>query len=233
MSHLDEYIMECIGDSLFVSVTGSGGKTSLLKLLGHSFKERGDSVLLSTTTKFQSPDCYDWGVDQAAESLEKLNPQDGRSCLYGKVHTPGSKWMCPGMQELGAASIFFDVTLVEADGSGKMPLKFHTERDPVIHPLSDYTIALFGAFSVGKMRKEVAFGYEGEDGIVDKAFLESYLQNQECILKGNPDLILVNGMDAVTEEAREILYSLDWPKVPIVFGSIQRNEMERVINGEC
>ena len=51
------------GEHSVISVSGAGGKTSTLRLLATKFKERGLSVLITTTTKFQGPKQFDWDCD--------------------------------------------------------------------------------------------------------------------------------------------------------------------------
>ena len=46
----------------FISITGSGGKTSLIKGFSRFLGALGKSVLITTSVKIQSPCCYDWGT---------------------------------------------------------------------------------------------------------------------------------------------------------------------------
>ena len=51
-----------------IAVTGGGGKTTLLSLYGRYLAERGLSVMITTTTKVQSPTFHDYGQDRTSEN---------------------------------------------------------------------------------------------------------------------------------------------------------------------
>ena len=47
----------------FVSVTGGGGKTSFMASFGKHLRDKGLSVLITTTTKVMSPRLHKYGQD--------------------------------------------------------------------------------------------------------------------------------------------------------------------------
>ena len=63
MERLSEALDGIISGDRFISITGGGGKTSLLKCLASYYRDKGEKVLMTTTTKFQSPLFFRWDAD--------------------------------------------------------------------------------------------------------------------------------------------------------------------------
>lgn len=230
MEKLSEVLAEIVGEKrAFLTITGGGGKTTLLNVLGRGYARKGFSVLLTTTTKFQSPACYAWDVEESGTEEEDLHPEKGKVALFGKPFNE-EKWSSPSFASLSAVSEAFDVVITEGDGSRHRPLKFHTERDPVIHPESQMTIAVLGGWCLGKTASEVAFGDYGEERVVDDAFLKDYLASPGGLLKGNVKLIVVNGFDTLSKAQQETYLNLDWKGIPVLLGNIEKDELIRTVN---
>ena len=195
--HLTSFLEPYCGR--FISITGGGGKTSLLSLLGRYFRNQGKSVLLTTTTKLMSPRLHDYGQDIIFEDESVLGyrPEKGQTVFYAEHSTMDmKKWIAPREEVLSALSSFYDVIISEADGSRGLPVKIHTERDPVINPMTDTTIAVMGLWAVGDKICSSVFG-DGRDGIVDKDYVQWYLDAEEGLLKGmkGNKVIVFNGAD--------------------------------------
>lgn len=195
----------------FVSITGGGGKTTLMIESARYFKEKGLSVLVTTTTKVISPYILDYGQDRVFddESILSHVPKAGEVVFYAHVFENGNKWCSPGFENLSLLYEMYDVVLCEADGSKRLPVKIHTARDPQIHPLTNATIGVFGMWALWCSVQDVVFGpcCQGlRDGIVDASFLDWYFSNPEGILKGlSPGLsgrrvVLFNGGDLGCDE---------------------------------
>lgn len=227
-----DYICSCIDDPSFISVTGGGGKTSLLLSLSEHYSARGKSVLLTTTTKFQSPEFFDWKVDSfySDDSVFPDEPFPGPCrVLFGKRYEKDErKWCSPDIDALQKASKLFDVTVSEADGARRLPLKIHTDRDPVIPGFSTFTIAVMGISAIGKPVAESVFGGFGE-GCVDSDFLKAYIADPRGILKGNPSLILINGAEEASQYQLNTVENAPWPNIPVVAGSIRDNTIVKRI----
>lgn len=182
----------------FVSVTGGGGKTSFLIFFSKVLKEEGKSVLLTTTTKIEPPWRREWGVDRVFSDSSVLChvPRPGEAVLYAIPFSEG-KWSAPGEEDLAKLSGMYDVVIAEADGSRHRPLKVHTKRDPVIHPLTTATVAVLGLWGIGKEIKTAVFGDERE-GTVDDEYLDWYIKAPEGLLKGlrGNKLVLLNGAES-------------------------------------
>lgn len=208
-------------DSRIISLTGGGGKTSLLCLLVAHFRKEGLSVLASTTTKMQDPAGYPYPVDRVFldDRVLSYKPESGEAVFWAEPCSP-EKVKAPEREKLLTVSSFYDKVILEADGARRLPLKKHTERDPVILKGS-FTIAVMGLSALGKRREDACFGEEGE-GVVDAAYLQNLIDDPAGALKGGARLLVLNQWDAIGEAERKEALLLAAP-VPILYASVQND----------
>lgn len=162
-----------------ISVIGSGGKTTFLRLLAESLPGR---VLLTTTTHIEPFPGIPLVESAAGETEENLLDRleaalkEARVvCLGTPMETGadgGKKSGRPGPAPAGPArgrigklsgppvdpgvfSPLFDHILVEADGSRRHPLKAHRPFEPVISPATSLTVCLAGLSGLGRRPEEV------------------------------------------------------------------------------
>ena len=123
------------------------------------------------------------------------------------------KWLSPRLEVLSALYGFYDVIIAEADGSRGLPLKIHTERDPVIHPLTSATVAIMGGWGIGDKIYSAVFG-DGREGIVDSSYLSWYMAAPEGLCKGmtGNKAILINGAEELSEDRMSMLRGLSYPE---------------------
>lgn len=212
----------------FISITGGGGKTTLLSLIGKELAERGLSVLLTTTVKVMSPYLHNYSADLIFEDEKVLGhvPEKGKIVFYAEHHTLDmKKWIAPRMETLDILSSFYDVVISEADGSRGLPLKIHTERDPVIHPRTTAVIAVMGLWGVGDKAYSSAFG-EDRDIIIDADYLDWYLSDPEGLTKGfqGRNAIVFNGAESSDENTFRMLESLTYPDNTRVFAASEKED---------
>jgi len=126
-----------LGDRELVSITGAGGKTSLMLALGSRLSSRY-RVVLTTTTHL--------GKDQVPRGMKLLvgNLDEVMAELQACLEKPGCVAAAGGIEEgklVGFApsevDTFFesglaDVVIVEADGSKGFPVKGYADHEPVI-----------------------------------------------------------------------------------------------------
>lgn len=145
----------------FISVIGSGGKTSFLRYFASHLEGR---VILTTSTHiYPFPDMplVKTGTENSPVSREQIL-QEIRSALArsrviclgqplsnGKLASPS-----PAIS-FEALSLEADYVLVEADGSAGHPLKAHRSFEPVIPACSTMTVCLAGASGIGKPVSQV------------------------------------------------------------------------------
>ena len=216
MGLMDE--MEAVlvsGSHSFISITGGGGKTTFMSAFGSYLRDKGLCVLITTTTKVMSPRLYKYGQDIifSGESVLGFRPDRPMMVFYAEKSTMDmKKWLSPREEVLSALYGYYDVIISEADGSRGLPLKIHTERDPVIHPLTTATVAVIGAWGIGDKIYSAVFG-DGREGIVDAHYLDWYLHSEEGLTKGmaGKKAILINGAESLSDDKLSILRGLEYP----------------------
>ena len=197
----------------FVSLSGGGGKTTLMVALASYYRNLGKRVLMTTTTKIMSPAFHDYGADHVFgdDSVLDFFPDSACSVLYALRNDETGKWTSPPLQQLDALRERYDVMINEADGSRRLPLKIHTPRDPVIPAFTTDTVCITGVWGIGRTACEVSFG-DGRNIPVDGEYLQWYVDDPEGLLKGSIPgrrTILFNGAEAFS--APEILKKLKYP----------------------
>ena len=197
----------------FVSLTGGGGKTTMMVGLATYLKSVGKKVLMTTTTKIMSPAFHDYKADLLFRDVSVLDyvPDKPCSVLYALGNEQTNKWRCPPIDNLRLLQGRYDVIVNEADGSKRLPLKVHTQRDPVVPDFCTYTISVTGLWGIGKQACEVSFG-DDRPILVDSSYLQWYLDNPEGLLKGSLQdrrAIVFNGAEAFDDV--NLLRRLSYP----------------------
>lgn len=210
-----------------VSITGAGGKTSLLCLLAKAYAEKGLRVLVTTTTKVQHPDTYPFPISKVFldDTIQLYAPRQGEAVFYAHPLLP-VKVTSPGVDRILGLSDRYDIILCEADGARRCPLKYHTSRDPVVLPGS-FPLAVMGLSGWGKRREDACFGYTGE-GVVDLPFLDFLAGDPEGALKGGAKLLLLNQYETLPPEGRSALDGFSCP-VPAWCVSVLQSKFFRTV----
>lgn len=135
-----------------ISITGSGGKTSLMFYLANILKKKG-SVLITTSTKIKVPEKNQ--VDELFLSFDAYQKKDYKNKIVGIGQKPDgvNKLKSIGENNLKTIAKDFDYIIIEADGCRNLPLKFWKEYEPVIY---DFTKKLIGIFSIKVYGKEIS-----------------------------------------------------------------------------
>ena len=198
----------------FVCLTGGGGKTTLMIGLAAYLKKLGKRVLITTTTKIMSPHLLDYGADRifADDDVLTLIPREPICVLYAASDGTMNRWTSPPIENLEVLRERYDAIICEADGSKRLPLKVHTDRDPVIPAFSTDTVAITGLWGIGAKASEVSFG-DDRDIVVDSDYLQWYVDNPQGLLKGSIEghrTILFNGADECSDLS--VLHTLKYPE---------------------
>lgn len=159
-----------IGPGGVISITGGGGKTSLMFHLARQLAYAGKRVLTTTTTKILVP--------SAEESETLLISRDPRIIIRqakarrgAGVHVSAVSARLPRTDKLQgfppeAIRTFedsgeFDWVVVEADGAARKPLKAPAAHEPVIPGNSTIVVALAGLEVLGRpLGEEMVFRSE-------------------------------------------------------------------------
>ncbi|MDD6046182.1 MAG: selenium cofactor biosynthesis protein YqeC [bacterium] len=136
------------------AIIGGGGKTTLLFTLGRKLAAEGASVLLTTTTHlaWPPPEGIAFLAPAAPEELAAA-AQPGAPVLAGY---PGENGKMTGLSPefFREACRAFDHVLCEADGSRRMPLKFHREDEPCIPAETGLLLQVAGLSALGRPAAE-------------------------------------------------------------------------------
>ncbi len=188
-----------------LSLTGGGGKTSLMFHLARQLARAGKRVLTTTTTKIFLPTAAQSQtllVDP--EPLKILQQVSPATRSYGHI-TAAAELIAEGTKLKGfppeaigifGASGLFDWILVEADGSARRPLKAPAEHEPVIPAATTVHVAVAGLDVLGQpLSEELVFRSElagplmglttGE--IIGETALARLLAHPQGAFKGTPE----------------------------------------------
>lgn len=125
-----------------ISVTGAGGKTSLIFAWARELAAEGRDVVITTTTHMYRP-----------ARME----EDGIRIVVSDDPERPDKVTAPPAGVLESLKETADVVLIEADGSRRMPLKWPGEHEPVIPDNTDITVCVAGLSALGRSVPDVIF----------------------------------------------------------------------------
>lgn len=141
-----------------VAIFGGGGKTSLLRAAAETLWRGGTPVVVTTTTRTEPLDwpglqVVDWeefGAGAPAAAAAGGATLGGLLCVRRGFLAEG-KWQGLAPDEVGelARRLPERVVLVEADGSGGLPVKLHRPDEPVWPQPCSLAIAVMGLSAVG------------------------------------------------------------------------------------
>ena len=129
-----------------ISVTGAGGKTSLIFAWARELAADGKNVVITTTTHMYRP-----------ERME----EDGIRIVASDDPERPDKVTAPPEDVLESLRDTADVVLIEADGSRRMPLKWPADWEPVIPDYTDITVCVAGLSALGRRTADVVYNAEG------------------------------------------------------------------------
>lgn len=238
---MDLYEVLCgaaCSDNAFISITGGGGKTTLMECFALYLRRTGRKVLITTTTKIRSPYLHDYHADVVYGNDSAMGFIPTAPCIvaYAIENPETGKWTSPPLDRLDVLRDRYDVVLCEADGSRGLPLKIHTQRDPVVPPFCSYTISVMGLWGIGHRASDVCFG-DDSDAVVDGPYLKRYIHDPEGLLKGSIPghrAIVFNGADDVPQGSGipALTRGLDYPDDVLVCTASARSGSlaERILN---
>ena len=134
---------------MIYAIVGAGGKTGLLKEMAAQFRREGKSVFATTTTHmFIEKDTL--CTDDAAVITTHLK----KNGFVMAGIAEGIKIRALSAETYKAVCKCADVTLVEADGSKHMALKFPKSSEPVIPENTDEILVVCGLHALGQKAKD-------------------------------------------------------------------------------
>lgn len=213
-----------------ICAAGAGGKTGLLYQLADSYRTASKKTLLITTTKMYRPEkcgMMDCTADEIADYLEKTGFVIAGTALPDEKMGPLPPDILKQVMKKA------DITLAEADGSRRLPLKVPGKGEPVILPECDFLIVVEGMSAVGKTLGQVCHRLENAAGILGLPLSEAAekqvtVHTAACLakegyakyLKMREGFFFMNQTDCLTaEQERQLEQEMQGEKT--VLGSLQ------------
>jgi probable selenium-dependent hydroxylase accessory protein YqeC len=140
-----------------ISLTGAGGKTTLMFRLAKELSLAGKKVVTTTTTKILEPvsgetlSLFIHGDEKELEQFvqKHLDEYGQITIAREKLESGKLKGVSSGLVNALWSSREIDYIIVEADGAAGRPVKAPREREPVIPSSATTVIAILGVDGVG------------------------------------------------------------------------------------
>lgn len=161
-----------------ISLTGGGGKTSVMFRLADELAERGKTVIVTTTTHIFNPSDRNVVETDRAADVEAWLERRGRDAdRQGSGRTNGivlvaglpaaeGKLKSMPLAEAVRLKALADVLLIEADGAKRLPIKVPRDGEPVILDCTDVVIGCMGLDCIGGELEEYCFRTELAAGLL-------------------------------------------------------------------
>ena len=237
------------GSTVFASIVGAGGKTTLLYLLGNHLLEAGFNVLLTTTTMVYYPDSDEninnltfWGSkiieSEFMQEFKQGFEQDKRK-IKGFEKEEMERFVRSGQFN------DFDFVLIEADGAKRMPIKAPKENEPVVIDFSDIVLGVVGLDSLGKAINEENTHRPAElikifnkdlGDIINENDIKNLVLSENGLFKNSPDfakkILVLNKADSVErlKSGKKIIDLLDNKIDYLVISSLKKGKIHKLVN---
>lgn len=155
MNYIEELNID-LNKRQIITVTGSGGKTTIIEEMSKALVEEGKNILIATSTKIFYPDNANEITvlnDEILKNIRFLKP----SIIYGGREISSDNKIV-GYDTDIISSIFenknIDFILVEGDGSNRKPVKGYSDFEPVVPEETDILISVLGMNSLATVVNE-------------------------------------------------------------------------------
>lgn len=197
------------------AVIGSGGKTSLLRVLAQELSHRG-TVLLATTTHIMRPNWCPF----AATAAELRAGFTHSPVVCAGSYTPEGKLTAPDFPGWQYAE---DFVLVEADGSKCLPAKAHAAWEPVLPPERNRTVCVFGASALGQPIQDAAHRpelYASLAEVSPEAVITPAIAARVLAKEGGFDVLFINQADVLEDPVAALQPLADTLPCPVIYGAL-------------
>lgn len=198
-------IFDLLKGHRFVTLIGAGGKTSLSECISKVYLEMGFHPVITVTTKIYAREPYLLEAD-----LDETFLRSRRFVRIGGDLKDG-KLLGVKEETLRTLGEFYDIVLIEGDGSKGRPLKYCGPDEPRIPDVTDLVIVVCGLDAFGKPVRDVVFRWqllEGREGIcgdeiVDvDGFLKIFMEGMFKVNEGMEYIICLNKYDLMSEKCQ-------------------------------
>ena len=198
------------------AVIGSGGKTSLLRVLAQELSHRG-TVLVSTTTRIMRPNWCPF----AATAAELCAGFAHSPIVCAGSYNPEGKLTAPNFPGWQCAA---DFVLVEADGSKRLPLKAHASHEPVIPEEAQRVIMVIGIDCLGKTIRETCHRsalYAQLAGVDEETGVTPQLAARVVNAEGYGDRVYINKVESAADYEAAQAMANEF-SCPVIAGSLHQ-----------
>lgn len=218
-----------------ISITGSGGKTTLMEKLAEELKQKG-RVLVTTTTKIRRPS--EESVDFIFDSFEEYKKMNNSNAIVaiGNLNSQSNKFSSLKEEELIKIMDDFDYIIIEADGCRNLPLKMWKSYEPVIYNISSKVVSVFSAKTIDrKIQEDFIYNYDEFKELIDENIVDHHVYLK--LIKNNPGpfgdffgekYVFFNQVDDLEEKSRvkEIIHFLKkyTENINYISGSLLKEE---------
>ena len=202
-----------------ITITGGGGKTSLMFAIGKACSRAGWKHLLTTTAKIcisDVPEKQCLIADDINAVVRQVEKEPQQEWIIGKALLAGQKISGFADAELlllrdALAPI---VIVNEGDGSKRKPYKFYNEYEPIIPDLTTKIVHVIGAEVLFQKIDDATFHrselFAGAETVFDEAVfkksLEQFVKNKLAPQYGQlPKILLINKADQENREKARIM----------------------------
>lgn len=200
-----------------ISVTGGGGKTTLIFMLCGELEKAGTETIITSTTRMYYPAGFPGEVlisEDRREAVRLAADRRGARFYAARRYPQGKAGgaECSVLDEMHRAGAGA-VILNEADGAAGRPYKFYRNGEPVIPETTTKIIHVigsetFGSAMSGEMFHRCPAEYDGRifDAGMLRNFMEYYL-TEKLAGCGAEKILLINKADSGREEKAELMKS--------------------------
>lgn len=147
-----------LGSREMISLTGAGGKTTLMFRLARELRRQGKKVITTTTTKIlepsenESPRLFVSGDEERIRQFVErhLDPTGHLTLAAERIEGGKLKGISPGLADTLWNLYDIDMLIIEADGAAGRPVKAPRGGEPVIPSKTTLVVGILGLDGVGK-----------------------------------------------------------------------------------
>lgn len=218
-----------------ISIVGSGGKTTLLLSLCSKLRDEY-CVMATTSTKMYKPDraFYDTIYTDVNSFLKSGAKKKGITVISGSIDLNNNKLIGIGDNDLNKLIEYFDIVVIEADGSRNMPLKGWKSHEPPVLLKTNKTIGIIPIGVIGrKVNESFIYGYDEFKELVGNKVIDFDAVAKICTNEGlfknshKEKYLFINQTDdsESIEKARNLAKYLREriPEINICFGSLKKD----------
>jgi probable selenium-dependent hydroxylase accessory protein YqeC len=155
MNYINELNID-LNQKSVITVTGSGGKTTMISQLADQLLVAGKRIVITTTTHIYLPEANNAITILSGSVLAQLKLQYQGIVFAGKSIDSNNKLQGFSNEEISLIlkNPNIDFLIIEGDGSKKLPLKGYASYEPVVPDTTDILISIIGLNALGNVVSE-------------------------------------------------------------------------------